>query len=311
MSSLFNSDSSFLDNPTLSSASSFANGGGPVIAITAKDSIVVLAIPRKPESRLQGEEATRKVWTVKEFTRGNKWAFAFSGFVPDAHALRKVAMREPGSTVRLLAASVAEVQYNRLSSTTSRPMAVSSLLCGFDSTSSENPAPPQLFHIAPSSLLTSILACALGSQHEAHQRILDERWREGMDTKEAIELAVDCVIRTGEGRELERMEVTVVETEKGIRKLTPEELALHLPPSTIPSRGTGPIALPLSSSAHHQTDLLAPSDDEDEDDSPLPLARVSRALSGLVDAMTEQPIRTAGGKEADGGEYMSPTDHLS
>ncbi|GAA5931021.1 hypothetical protein JCM10213_003971 [Rhodosporidiobolus nylandii] len=221
----------------LSGATEYASGGAPVVAVVAREAVVVLAITVRGPSRLEGEEARRKTCTLG----GNDSVlFAFSGFAPDAqHLHRALCAAEDYKSVEDLATHAASLQYDRLSTLTSRPLALSSVICGFSPSSPT----PSLWHISPSSLLSSFSAVALGENAENRQVRLDERWTDGMQTDEAVELAMGCL------RDVERLvaeglvEVTVVERQ-GVRKLPRSELLSRLAPT--PASTEGRSALPPS-----------------------------------------------------------------
>ncbi|GAA6030278.1 hypothetical protein JCM8097_009024 [Rhodosporidiobolus ruineniae] len=225
------------------------------------DSIVILTVPRKAKSRLY--EASPKVWVVNEQS-GIVWAH--SGSLPDNKRVLRYLQAQSFTTVAALADGASDVFYERLSHVHSRPLAVAGLLCGFDSpgstaSSTFNPSSgsssisdsastpqlsePHLYFLLPDACCYRWSATAIGAGCTAAHKVLEAHWRKGMDTSEAIQLAVSSANVSKLG--IEAVEVTLVERDAKIRTLTTSELSAYLPsPAASASSSSGRIALPMS-----------------------------------------------------------------
>ncbi|GAA6016426.1 hypothetical protein JCM10207_003857 [Rhodosporidiobolus poonsookiae] len=248
MSSFFSAELPPLINELERARNSVVLAGKAVVAVTAADGVVILGDQRKPDSKLQGVEAFQKVRAVSE--KGP--VFAFTGFLPDGKKLFDKVRTADYLEVKRFAETIASYQYDRLTSTSTRLVLATSLICGFDSPPSSSTAgssPPRIFSVALDSTLHSYKALALGGDAATRQKRLDERWREGMSTDEAVELALACVSVD----ERATVECTVLERGKSVKVLTRDDLLSHLPPVTATD---GRTALPLDSRTPAASDSL-------------------------------------------------------
>ncbi|GAA6030280.1 hypothetical protein JCM8097_009025 [Rhodosporidiobolus ruineniae] len=277
------------DIRTLAGARELASSGGPVIAVTARQAVVVVAVRSGTTDTLavQEGEAGKKVFEV-ESKEGP--VFAFSGFQPDGKHVLERLRSFLGDSLAQQRDYLKSLYYTSLST---RPLALDALLCGFSASSAAYT--PRIYAVRPDSTCTAYHAVALGAHSEPRQRRLEERWRSGMDTDEAAQLALDCVAYD----ERERVDVTVVEAgaEVRVRQLTPAEISYYYAP-THPST-VGRIALPRDDDADCTSSALVP---------PSANALVSRSLHSPITRLFDT-LTTSSTKPAD-DRYAPSTDSL-
>ncbi|GAA5856032.1 hypothetical protein JCM8547_002948 [Rhodosporidiobolus lusitaniae] len=258
----------------LAIARALAAKAKPLVAVTGKDAIVILAVLRKA-SKLQHSEQPPKVTAIN----GRGTVFAFAGFISDAQRLLSAACSSSCSTIEGVANDVSEVYYSRILNTTFRPVSVFSLIAGFDSTGLlDFCSPPLLFALSPEASVVRWHAVALGDRSSRRQSILEKGWREGMETDEAIALAGQTLFE-GDTRD-GTVQVTVIERGGAVRTLSADEITSLLPLSSL----SGRVGLAIDEKDRY-AGAWGP-----EDASPLRLA-TARGLTKLLHAMNAELAR--------------------
>jgi len=83
---------------------------------------------------------------------------------------------------------------------------------------------PKVYHTDPSGTLNQWRAVAIGKGREDTKEHLEENWEEGLEEKEAIDLAVSALKAGEEDIELENIELSIVDMDEEFKRFSPEDL---------------------------------------------------------------------------------------
>lgn len=189
---------------------------------------VVLGAEEKLESKLQDPRFTWKLYEVDEHLGA-----AVVGLGSDARVLidqariyaqsNRLLYDEP-IDVEVIAKRIGDIKQLYTQHAGVRPFGVSILFAGIDR------AGNRLFMTDPSGSYRGYKAVAVGIGREAAEKILKEKYREDMTLEEAIQLAVNCLVKALESRgEQPRLRITVIPSAtKKLRALTEEEIEKYV-----------------------------------------------------------------------------------
>eukprot|EP00914_Ancora_sagittata_P005698 GHVO01011597.1.p1 GENE.GHVO01011597.1~~GHVO01011597.1.p1 ORF type:complete len:240 (+),score=38.05 GHVO01011597.1:368-1087(+) len=181
--------------------------GLSVVGVKGADCIV-LAVEKKPATKLQDPRTAKKIVNVDE-----RLAFAPAGLQADARVLVDRTRLECQSyrlnysdepTVDYIARFVANLQQKYTLRGGMRPFGISALLGGFlqDGT-------PALYQTEPHGLASSWKAQAIGRNAKTVQEYFEKNYREGMDEAASINLAIKSLMEVIEVQS-KNMEVAVI-----------------------------------------------------------------------------------------------------
>ncbi|KAI9495181.1 proteasome subunit alpha type-7 [Zychaea mexicana] len=167
------------------------------VGVRGKD-VVVLGVEKKSVLKLQDPRTVRKICMLDEHI-----ALAFAGLTADARVLVNKARIECQShrltvedppTVEYITRHIAQVQQKYTQSGGVRPFGISTLVVGFDRNE------PRLYMTEPSGIYTAWKANSIGRSSKTVREFLEKNYKEEMDQKETIKLAVKSlleVVQTG------------------------------------------------------------------------------------------------------------------
>ncbi len=103
-----------------------------------------------------------------------------------------------------------------------RPFGVSLLIGGYDNK-------PRLFEAEPSGAMTAYRADAIGASKKEVDEILERRYRETMDVKEAIRLAIEALKRTQEEKlNAENVEISYIGENRKHKTLSDKDVLKYI-----------------------------------------------------------------------------------
>ncbi|MEM3227725.1 MAG: archaeal proteasome endopeptidase complex subunit alpha [Candidatus Micrarchaeaceae archaeon] len=196
--------------------------GATSLGIVAEDSIVLvahrnIAIPLAVPSTLQ-----------KIFRADSHIAVTYSGIVSDGLHMINVMRNKAQShrmiydeteSVETITREIAEeiqmaTQYGGM-----RPYGISMLVGGIDSDR-------RLFEIEPDAAFLGYKAAAIGSGKKAAEEILVKEYKEGMSTKDAVDLGISIIRKIGEKKlSSDDLEIATITKVEGYRMFKPDEIA--------------------------------------------------------------------------------------
>jgi len=166
--------------------------GSTALGIVFKDGVILATV--KPAGKLVVSESSEKIFQVDDHM-----AAVAAGFLADARALmqmvrvraqmHKITYEEPVDVW-----NIGKVIGNRMQLITQygglRPFGVSMLLAGVDKTGTH------LLETDPSGTLFEWKAQAIGRGAVLANKILNQKWKDNMSEKEALDLALDIIDKT-------------------------------------------------------------------------------------------------------------------
>ncbi|MBI2547423.1 MAG: archaeal proteasome endopeptidase complex subunit alpha [Candidatus Aenigmarchaeota archaeon] len=187
--------------------------GSTALGITFKYGIVLATV--KPAGKLVVSEASEKIFQVDDHM-----AAVAAGFIADARTLtqmirvkaqmHKITYDEPVDVW-----NIAKIIGNRMQLITQygglRPFGVSLLLGGVDKTG------VHLLETDPSGTLFEWRAQAIGRGAILANKILNQKWKESLSEKEALELALDIIDKTERAEKKEGLVVDMAIIKKDAR----------------------------------------------------------------------------------------------
>lgn len=166
--------------------------GSTSVAITFKDGLVFATV--KPTGKLVVSEYSEKIFQIDDHM-----ATVAAGLIADARVLVQMS-RIKGQTHRITynepidVWSIGKLIGNRMQLITQygglRPFGVSLLIGGIDKSGIH------LIESDPSGTLFEWKACAIGRGSVLATKILNQKWRENLSEKEALEIALDIIEKT-------------------------------------------------------------------------------------------------------------------
>jgi proteasome alpha subunit len=197
--------------------------GAPIVGVSCPEGVVLCA-NETPESELEDPEYFRKIFQLDDHVGA-----AISGLSSDARVLisqsrvycqsNKLLYDEPVD-VEILARRIGDLAQVYTQHAGVRPFGVSTILAGIDNTGS------RILTTDPSGAYRGYKATAVGRKSEDANRLLEEKYVEGMSLNDSIKLAIESVkIASGEQIASQNIKVAIVASEtKSFRRLSPSEL---------------------------------------------------------------------------------------
>ncbi|MEM2909094.1 MAG: archaeal proteasome endopeptidase complex subunit alpha [Candidatus Bilamarchaeaceae archaeon] len=200
--------------------------GATAIGICSRESIVFVA-SKTIHSKLVVPESLRKIFEIDEHI-----AVTASGLIADARRLvetaridaqrHRISYNEP-APVETVARSVCDLmqiytQYGGI-----RPFGVSLLIGGVDTR-------PRLYEAEPSGAMTAFYADSIGSAKKEVDEFLEKKYKENIDTSDAIKLGIEALKKTQEEETTsENLEVSYIPMDvKKYTSLSDKEIARYL-----------------------------------------------------------------------------------
>lgn len=192
------------------------NLGSTVMGITTKEGVVLIG-DRKIRSKLLVKNSFKKVFEIDEHI-GVTGAGAMSDgrrLIEEAQGIaqkHKVSYQNPIDTLSLVK-DVANIQQYYSQAGGLRPFGVSFLIGGFENNEGH------LYQTTPSGMYMKFRAFAIGAQSLKANEKLEESYKEGMKTEEAIKFGLKIFKEVlGEDYSSERFDIATI-TESGFERL--------------------------------------------------------------------------------------------
>jgi proteasome alpha subunit len=201
--------------------------GAPIVGVYSPEG-AVLAANETPESRLEDPEYFRKIFQFDDHVGA-----AIAGLSSDARVLigqarifcqsNKLLYDEPVD-VEVLTRRLGDLYQVYTQHAGVRPFGVSLIIAGVDQTGC------RVLTTDPSGSYRGYRATAVGRKSEEANKLLEERYRDGVTLDEAVGLAVEAVRVASEGEVTSRVvKAAVVPTAtRTFRRLTDDEVDKHL-----------------------------------------------------------------------------------
>lgn len=201
--------------------------GATIIGISCPEGIVIGA-EEKVESNLQDPNFSQKIYEIDEHLGA-----AVVGLSSDARILVDQAriyaqsnrlMYDEPIDVEIVAKRIGDIKQLYTQHAGVRPFGVSVIFGGVDKTGSK------LFTTDPSGSYRAYKAVTIGIGREAVEKILREEYREDLTLKEAIKLAVKCLVRSTRARgEQPKIKIALVPSAtKRFTQLSIEEVEAYI-----------------------------------------------------------------------------------
>ncbi|WP_456471806.1 archaeal proteasome endopeptidase complex subunit alpha [Methanocaldococcus sp.] len=196
--------------------------GTTAVGIVCKDG-VVLAVDRRVTSRLVKIRSIEKIYQIDDHV-----AAATSGLVADARVLIDRARLEAQIyrvtygeeiSVELLAKKICDIKQAYTQHGGVRPFGVSLLIAGIDK------GEGRLFETDPSGALIEYRATAIGSGRQIVMDLLEKEYREDLDLKEGLKLALLALYKVNENIKAENIDACFVHIDGRVEKIKTEDLA--------------------------------------------------------------------------------------
>lgn len=200
--------------------------GAPIVGVSSPEGVVLCA-NETPESELEDPEYFRKIFQLDDHVGA-----AISGLSSDARVLisqsrvycqsNKLLYDEPVD-IEILARRIGDLAQVYTQHAGVRPFGVSTILAGIDNTGS------RILTTDPSGAYRGYKATAVGRKSEDANRLLEEKYVEGMSLDDSIKLAIESVkIASGEQIASQNIKVAIVSSEtKSFRRLSRSEIEKH------------------------------------------------------------------------------------
>jgi proteasome alpha subunit len=197
--------------------------GAPIVGVSCPEGVVLCA-NETPESELEDPEYFRKIFQLDDHVGA-----AISGLSSDARVLisqsriycqsNKLLYDEPVD-IEILARRIGDLAQVYTQHAGVRPFGVSTILAGIDNTGS------RILTTDPSGAYRGYKATAVGRKSEDANRLLEEKYVEGMSLDDSIKLAIESVrIASGEQISSQNIKVAIVSAEtKSFKRLSQSEV---------------------------------------------------------------------------------------
>ncbi len=201
--------------------------GAPIVGVCSNEG-VVLAANETPESRLEDPEYFKKIFQLDEHLGA-----AIAGLSSDARVLigqariycqsNRLLYDEPVD-IEVITRRIGDQAQVYTQHAGVRPFGVSMILAGVDETGS------RVFSVDPTGSYKGFRANAVGRKSDEANKLLEERYKEGIPLDEAISLAVDAVKTASDGEVTSKIvKVAVVPSDtRAFRRLSEEEVEKYL-----------------------------------------------------------------------------------
>ncbi len=201
--------------------------GAPIIGVLSGEG-TVLAANETPESRLEDPVYFKKIFQLDEHIGA-----AIAGLSSDARVLINQArvfcqsnrlLYDEAVDIEVLTRRIGDLAQVYTQHAGVRPFGVSMILAGVDG------AGGKILTTDPTGSYRGYKATAIGRKSEEANKMLEERYSEGMPLDDAIKLAVDAVKEASDGEVTSKVvKVAVIPTDtKTFRRLSDEEVARFL-----------------------------------------------------------------------------------
>ena len=201
--------------------------GATILGIVCSEGVVIGA-EEKIESRLQDPNFSQKIYEVDEHLGA-----AVVGLSSDARILIDQArlyaqsnrlMYDEPIDIEVIAKRIGDLKQIYTQHAGVRPFGVSIIFGGVDKTGGH------LFTTDPSGSYRAYKAVAVGIGRETVENILKEEYREDLTLKEAIKLAVKCLVKSLQARgEKPRIKIAVIPADtKRFRTLSDKEVEEYI-----------------------------------------------------------------------------------
>ncbi|MEM7821415.1 MAG: archaeal proteasome endopeptidase complex subunit alpha [Candidatus Aenigmatarchaeota archaeon] len=193
--------------------------GTTCLGIIFKDGVLLATI--KPTGTLIVSESVEKIFQIDEHIGS-----VSAGLLADARVLinqarikaqvHKITYEEPIDVWGIARAIGDRMQLSTLYAGL-RPFGTTILIGGVDKTGAH------LIESDPSGMLYEWKAYGIGRGGTLANKTLRQKWREGMDRKEAIRLAIDILSKSEKIGKEESIDIAIIEKDGKFRKLSREE----------------------------------------------------------------------------------------
>jgi proteasome alpha subunit len=201
--------------------------GAPIIGVLSKEG-TILAANETPESRLEDPIYFKKIFQLDEHIGA-----AIAGLSSDARVLINQArvfcqsnrlLYDEAVDIEIITRRIGDLAQVYTQHAGVRPFGVSMILAGVDGTGGK------ILTTDPTGSYRGYKATAIGRKSEEANKLLEERYTEGMSLDDATKLAVDAVKEASDGEVTSKViKVAVIPTDtKTFRRLSDEEVARFL-----------------------------------------------------------------------------------
>jgi proteasome alpha subunit len=201
--------------------------GAPIIGVLSGEGSV-LAANETPESRLEDPVYFKKIFQLDEHIGA-----AIAGLSSDARVLINQArvfcqsnrlLYDEAVDIEILTRRIGDLAQVYTQHAGVRPFGVSIILAGVDGGGGK------ILTTDPTGSYRGYKATAIGRKNEEANKLLEERYTEGMSLDDAIKLAVDAVKEASDGEVTSKViKVAVIPTDtKTFRRLSDEEVTRFL-----------------------------------------------------------------------------------
>ena len=201
--------------------------GAPIVGVSSPAGVVVAA-NETPESVLEDAEYFRKIFQLDEHV-----CVAIAGLSSDARVLINQArvfcqsnrlLYDEAIDVEILTRRIGDISQIYTQHAGVRPFGVSTIIAGVDDTGC------RVMTTDPSGSYRGYRAVAVGRKSDEANKLLEDKYKEGMGLDEAVKLAVEAVKIASDGAmSSSNIKVAVIPADtKVFRRLSDEEVGNHI-----------------------------------------------------------------------------------
>lgn len=201
--------------------------GAPIVGVSSPAGVVVAA-NETPESVLEDAEYFRKIFQLDEHV-----CVAIAGLSSDARVLINQArvfcqsnrlLYDEAIDVEILTRRIGDISQIYTQHAGVRPFGVSTIIAGVDDTGC------RVMTTDPSGSYRGYRAVAVGRKSDDANKLLEDKYKEGMGLDEAVKLAVEAVKIASDGAmSSSNIKVAVIPAHtKVFRRLSDEEVGSHI-----------------------------------------------------------------------------------
>ncbi len=193
------------------------------------DNGVLLMIEKRITSRLIEAASIEKIFRIDDHV-----GCATSGLVADARVLVERAQLEgqihritygEKTTVDSLVKKICDFKQNYTQFGGVRPFGTALLIAGFDEQGLH------LYETDPSGAVIAYKAASIGAGRDTVVRVFEEKYKDNMSKKDAIELGLEALMESSEKSvETDRIEIGLITKDQKFSLLSPEEVAKYAKP---------------------------------------------------------------------------------
>ena len=201
--------------------------GAPIVGVSSPAGVAVAA-NETPESVLEDAEYFRKIFQLDEHV-----CVAIAGLSSDARVLINQArvfcqsnrlLYDEAIDVEILTRRIGDISQIYTQHAGVRPFGVSTIIAGVDDTGC------RVMTTDPSGSYRGYRAVAVGRKSDEANKLLEDKYKEGMGLDEAVKLAVEAVKIASDGAmSSSNIKVAVIPADtKVFRRLSDEEVGSHI-----------------------------------------------------------------------------------